>query len=138
MLRKVIFLTAGLLCGCAFGSPQVAPGEYLSLCELRDAGDLYEGRTVVIRGVYHTDRMEISFVGDSVCRGVIISPYFSRSPEPPSVRAFNLAVTGDIGDLSARQFRVELRGVVGKLERDGVRRFDVSEVISYERLSALR
>jgi len=134
MLVKTIVLTGAILGGCASGPPYPLRDERLTLCELRDASDVYEGRTVVVEGVYETDRMEISFLADPTCRGMVISPYFSRALESMSIRTFNTAVAGDIADLSSRQFRVEMRGVVGKIERDGTLRFDVTEVISFERL----
>ena len=124
-----------VLGGCALTSPGGHLDERLTLCELRDSGEVYIGRSVVVQGIYETDRIEISFLADPSCRGIVISPYFSESSGSASIRAFNTAVVGDVRDLSARRFRVEMRGVFGAVEKGGARRFDVTEVVSYERLS---
>lgn len=129
------FMVATLICGFA---PRQSPSadEAVSVCDLRDRPEFYQGRVVTVSGIYQTDRRHTSFVYSDGCDGLILAPYFEHDGAGSrSSDRFRNAVAGELRDLSLRTFRVEFRGALGQLDRERVRRFDVSEVISFERIA---
>lgn len=129
------FLIAAIVVGWA-GTTTTSASQNVSICDLRDEPDRYVGKSVTLTGVYQTDRRHFSFVYDKGCGGLILSPYFGADSSQSRLNdSFQTAVAGDLGDLSSRIFRVELRGIPGPLESENNRRFDVTDVLSFDRLA---
>lgn len=129
------FLVAAIVVGCA-GTPTTSASQNISICDLRDEPDRYVGKSVTLTGVYQTDRRHFSFVYSEGCDGLILSPYLGADGSQSRLNdSFQKAVAGELADLSLRIFRVELRGIPGPLVSENNRRFDVTEVLSFERLA---
>jgi hypothetical protein len=81
-----------------------------TLCELVSHGQPLSGQRVRFTAIYLTDLLERTVLLDKHCPKVHLTPYDSIEPPDPSVKKFDDAVRGRIGDLELRQFVVDVSG----------------------------
>ena len=65
-----------------------------------------------VKAIYETDLLEFSSLIDASCPSVVMDIDEPREPAAThrSVKAFDKAVQGDLGDLRLRRFEVEFTG----------------------------
>jgi hypothetical protein len=109
-LALVLFFAASIV------GMRTAVAAPVTVCELTNSPNSFDGKDVTVSAVYMTDMLERSLLADSHCPGVTLSPYDSVSPHPdPSNERFNAAVTGNVLDRKLRVFKVV---VVGRFNWD--------------------
>jgi len=84
-----------------------------SICELARMAEEAKSTNVRVRSVYLSDLHHGGVLIDKSCQGVVMSlDRPSDEPRHRSIANFERALSGDISDLSLRQFETEFTGTV--------------------------
>jgi hypothetical protein len=106
-----------------------------TVCKIATSPALYAGKEITLSTTFITDLLESSSLIDSRCPGVVIAPYDTDGEKHPSVRAFDVAVSGKLTDHRSRVFSVVAVGRFDLDRSERVGRFTIRRIVSFKRKS---
>lgn len=92
----------------------------LSICQLVQAAESFDGQAVRIKAIYETDLEHFESLSDPRCPGVFMELWLPRLPaRDSSIDAFERALEGPSLSLSLRRFEIEVSGTFEWDDRSG-------------------
>lgn len=105
-------IALGLCIGLLAATSSAGPAREVrtTLCELVSHGQPFSGRRVRFTAIYMSDLRERTVLLDRRCPRVHLGPYETTEAPDPSIKRFDDALRGRLGDLELRQFAVDVSG----------------------------
>lgn len=124
-------VTVSLACSCF---TQSTPMRETTVCELAQSGEVMNGHSVHLRAIYITDLRHGTILKDRQCKSVSLSVLDAEEPVDASLKKFDEAVEGEIGDLDLRIFLIDASGVFVQPSPGTRGAFQVEKIWDFRRL----